>query len=621
MDKLLVHTIAYLKATNPFFKIEPRGKVELFSCPICKAQSCVFIPNTYIMNCYACGKLGNLVDVIKNMKHVDDEAVFAEVRTVLGLNIVNENEQEKMVEFYSKNGFDLVPLVRGQKFPIEKEWPTKDHTNVNEWKDWITRGINIGVKTGARSNITVIDIDQTPIPDILLPFLADIRTLKLVTNKGFHFFFRYCSELPKTRIDELKMDIQNDGAQVVIPPSVVDGKLREFTMDEIIEIPEAFKKFLLSRVRGNKVIDGLPDYDPEKGFVFKPEAVDWEGGIKEGNRHNMFMHLGGILRNEMNMEQTQKVLSVFNRYFCKPSLDNNDFSNVIRMLGRYDNFDEKELAGRVLSYMKIVEEANARDVRDALGFKKELIDRVLNYLVKEGYLYKKRAQFVITKKAIWVDTFTDSGKEIDYRMPYFDHVARFRDGDMIVIGGRPGVGKTHVALNMVKQLVEQDKKPYYIYLESGSRFKEVAMDIGLREGDFWNALHFNPQDIELEKNSITLVDWLLPDDYANTDKLYKHFAEQLAKAGGQLIIFVQLTTEGEFFAKNMIEMFPALAAKFMYEKNGDMVDRGRSKLVITKVRESKFKGSYINSVPLKYNYESKRLERVDDNGDTPTGKE
>ncbi len=610
MENLLQYTIEYLKAENPSFVIETRGKVDLFSCPICKEKSGRFIPNTYIMTCFKCGRLGNLIDLIKTMKKTDDEGAFNSIRDTLKLPIVSDTQRERMIDFYMKNRFDLVPLSKGQKIPIEKEWPTKEHTNPSEWKDWITRGINIGVKTGSRSGITVIDIDQNPIPDELLAVLGDVRTMRLVTNKGFHFFFKYCAELPKSRVDRLKVDIQNDGAQVVIPPSVIDGKLREFAMEEIVEIPKALKEFLLKEINTGRVLEQL-DYDPEKGFVFEPLPGGSIGSIQEGNRHNVFMHLGGILRNELNMEQTQKVLSLFNRHFCRPPLDSVDFSNVIRMLAKYDNFDEKEIAGRVLAYLKIVEEATARDVREALGFKKETIDTVLSYLVREGYAKKKRSVFIITRKAQWVDTFMDSGKPIDYEMPFFEDVANFRNGDMIVIGGRPGTGKTHVALNIIKKLVRQGKKPFYIYLESGSRFKEIAEDLGMVEGDFWNALHFNPQDIELEPNAITIVDWLLPSDYADTDKLYKHFAEQLAKSGGQLIIFVQLTSEGEFFAKNMIEMFPALAAKFMYEKTGDMVDRTRSKLLITKIRETKNRGHYVNAVPLRYNSVTKELEKVE----------
>jgi hypothetical protein len=318
------------------------------------------------------------------------------------------------------------------------------------------------------------------------------------------------------------------------------------------------------------------------------------------------MHLGGILRKELNIVQTTSVLNILNRHFCKPQLSTRDFNDIVKSLDKYISLEGEEIASTILRYLRIVEEATARDVKEALGFKKEQIDSSLSWLVKEGYAYKKSRIFHVTKRADWKDTFLDEGKVIDYQMPYFQDTAIFRDGDMTVIGAKTKVGKSHIALNIIKQLVSQGKKPYYISLESGNRFVSIAMALGMKEGDFYWCVHFRPENIELEKGAITIIDWLLPSDYAETDKLYKYFAEQLVKNKGTLIIFVQLKDNGDFFAKNMIAMFPALVTRYFYDDD-EKGDTGY--FIVDYMREPRVHKKR-HKIPCKYDWDTKELTIV-----------
>ena len=193
-------------------------------------------------------------------------------------------------------------------------------------------------------------------------------------------------------------------------------------------------------------------------------------------------------------------------------------------------------------------------------------------------------------------------------MPYFYDVAVFRDSDMLILGGKPKVGKSHIALNIIKQLVQQGKKPYYVTLESGNRFINIALALGLKEGDFYWAIHFNPEQIELEKNAITIIDWIVPENYAETDKLFKYFAEQLIKNGGNLIIFVQLRESGKFFASDMISFFPALVARYLYDNEEDGTT---GYFICDYIREPKIAKKKIK-IPCIYNFDTKELKRVDE---------
>lgn len=845
----------------------------------------------------------------------------------------------KILDFYKEQGFDLVPILANSKIPIELGWVTKEHKDPIEWKRWIDNGLNLGVKCGKSSNIVIIDIDQKPTPPELQIILDKYPTLIQHTSKGIHYFYRYTDKLPKTRIDELKIDIETVGGQCVIYPSIVDGFQRELIIDDIAEFPEELLTYLQSKItiptlktnseqlvedintedfnlgvieEGNRngtlcFIAGTPvrtpdgkrsiqhlkkgdeifsyDFDtnqikisnvintikiksftkvllkiepykrmgvtkisctPEQlfytnkgwikakdleineeiftinnktdsllkenfnligllaykiGYIYgyiegdgcirkdnmidisskdldglnriknylyqiynvnlitsekigeknkyyrillyshlaikllekakKFEIIktkdfkrgyiagifDAEGtneifhlsisntnyniiekvknylidfgfdpkigkderlnrkicfgvhigklsnivkffylmrpailrkypwnyfskyGIKNGRKvisketkitkskrftfydietyphHNFFAHgllvhnchLGGLLRKEMNINQTEYVLNIVNKHFCKPPLLMREVDTIVGSLEKYCKFDETDLALKILNWLKIVEEASSRDIKEGLGetstSAKQRVDKALKYLMKEGFVFKKRREFHLIKKAEWKTSLLDTGKIINFEMPYFHNHAIFRDGDMLVIGAKTGYGKTHVSMNIVKQLSQQGIIPHYISLESGARFIDVALKLGMKDGDFKWSIHFSPQDIELEENTVTIIDWLLPDDYATTDKLYKYFAEQLVKKGGILIVFVQLMQNGSFFAANMIDMFPAFVAKFLYEDETGT----NSYFQITKIREQKEKIKY-NKILTSYDWQSRELK-------------
>jgi len=168
---------------------------------------------------------------------------------------------------------------------------------------------------------------------------------------------------------------------------------------------------------------------------------------------------------------------------------------------------------------------------------------------------------------------------------------------------------THVAMNMILDFVRQGIKPYYVSTESGSRHARVARDLGLKDGDYFWADIVSATDIPIEPSSVTIIDWLLPTDYAETDKLFQHFAHKMAKSSGLLIIFMQLRKDGNWFAENLCTMFPSFAAKYTLNS-----DRDGGAFKIDKIRESKEKDSY-RDINCTYNWHDKTLIAIDDDPD------
>jgi len=264
------------------------------------------------------------------------------------------------------------------------------------------------------------------------------------------------------------------------------------------------------------------------------------------------------------------------------------------------------LARKILDYLQLVDSANAYDIKDYCKEERKPVMEAIDKLQDEGWLIKHRKEYKLVKKIDWSDAIGELGATIPYNVPYFHPRAYFCNSDIILVGATTGSGKTHVAMNMILDLVRQGIKPYYVSTESGSRHARVARDLGLNDGNYFWADIISATDIPIEPNSVTIIDWLLPTDYAETDKLFQHFANKMSKAGGLLIIFMQLRKDGNWFAENLCTMFPSFATRYKLNE-----DRNGGAFKIDKIRESKEKDSY-SDINCTYNWRDKTLIAVDD---------
>lgn len=606
--------IDYLQSVIPDFKFSKSGK--LFTCPVCRDLKCNIIGDSNKIFCLKCHKsYGDIFDVVKLLevnKYKSKDEIVTYLASKFNIDYITEEQINKALDFYQLSKFDLLPVVGNTKIPGEKEWTIKEHKNKEEWLSWIKDGLNLGIKAGERSGITVLDFDTKNIDQNIKKLLN--KTLSVETDRGFHYIYFYEPQLNTTRIDNLKLDIINNGKQFVVFPSIIDGKRRKELEGKIEEMSPELLKFIKEKTNTqgsvNIVENCIENIKREELSELKDINFNYIG---EGNRNHFLLHVGGILSKQMNTVQVENTLSIINRICCKPPYPQKELENIIKSLNKYENRDEKSLATKILSYLRIVGDASRRDIKEVVGESKEKTDRAIAYLEKEEYVYRKKGSYHTLKKIEWKDTFYEEDKLLDFKVPYFDDVAIFRPGDLILIGGQQKIGKTHQALNIIKQLVEQGKKPRYFNLESGNRFAKIAKQLGMKDTDFYiNANNISPEELELTDDDITIIDWLLPSNYAESDKLFQHFIKELCKHRGLLIIYVQLRTDGNFFAKDMIAFFPAFVCRYFYDKDSEGKDTPtQGKFVIDYMRESK---KYVKKweIPCRYSWETKRLTRVDE---------
>ena len=463
---------------------------------------------------------------------------------------------------------------------------------------------NIGVKTGEISGITILDIDQKPIPEDIKKIMG--QTLMQESTNGFHLFYQYEEDLPKTRIDELKIDLENNGGQVVIAPSKINGIARKLTVIPIIKMPKELKDFLKSKVTVARRTESeeIKEDITEEAFNL--------GILKEGQRNSSLVRLGGVLRKELNIKQTEFVLNILNRHACNRPLPRKEIYAMVRKLEYYTSFDERELAHQIVDYLKSVEEANRTEIAMAVvgtnrGEDKKRVDKALSYLVKEEIIIKKGRSYSVRNSLDWTEELLDLGTPVNFKVPYFHDWAYLNNEDLIIIGSQNKYGKTTLAMNFVKRLVEQGIKSDYIYNETGGRFAKTALKMGMKAGDFSSAFTACPTDVILRKNKVTIFDWVKPDDFARTDNVFSSLVEKVKKTHGFLICFVQLRTDDSFFAKDQIGQFPALLTRYVYEdETGE-----ETKFIIDAARDPKTKGKKWE-IPCVYNWETKEVQRVQD---------
>jgi len=637
--------IDYLKRRIPSFRKE--GK--MFDCPFKDSHlekkdnptANIYPKGSNKVHCFDpnCGGLGNIFSLCRKLefkgeKNVSDDDIGKYLIKIMDIKI--DEKVENLFDWYESMGWSLTPVEKNGKRPdIEKEWQNKIHKNKVEWMDWYDAGINFGLNCGKISNCIAFDVDAMPkdykkkiydgkaskddieeakrlrkenlqkVYDFIGISNNDVLTQD--TFGGVHLIFEYDEEIPKCviKIEDVGIEVQSTGSVIVIDPSMVNGFSRKFNNKSIIKIPQKLKDYVLSFKSKLKEDDSIKKEILELGIE---NEISFEN--LNGNRNNTLLHLFASMSKFQPLDIAKKNMILFNKLLDK-KLPSNELYAMHNQIKKYRGEDKNFLSDEVVKYLEDHEEASARDLKECLGVEIKDIRSVLAELIKEHKVYKQRSLYKAVKKANWKTAFIEECKILPYRIPYFDNFATFRQGDMICIGGSSGTGKSFIALNMIKKIVDQPIQPEggirYLSSEPGNRHANIAMKLGLREGDYFFDESFDPHELELEDNAFTIIDWLLPDDFAQTANIYKRFAKQLNRHKGICVIFSQLNENDGFYGKKMVEFFASLACKYFFNTTNGVTDNLNTHFKTTKIRESKVYKQIID-IPTYYDLNTGVLE-------------
>lgn len=317
--------------------------------------------------------------------------------------------------FYLESGLSIIPVGRDKKplFPW-KEFTERKPTKT-EVTTWFTENPKAGVAivTGRISNLTVIDVEKDGISDYL-PATLTART----GGGGYHFYYRYTDKFKNAvRIKELT-DIRNDSGYVVAPPSRHLSKRRYKFVDDTVAIAQfPSHLFLTESIKS--------ETDNRYDEIFRP--------AKEGERNDRASKVAGVLLTRTPFLLYEKVawpaLQNWNDS-CEKPLDEKELRAVFDSISKRVTYHKEDTEKEISDMMSMIEEHQKKT--------KE---------VRSGVIRAVTTGFGL------LDSYLNGG---------------WKPGELILIGARPSVGKTSLALTFAEAAAKAGKSVLFFSVEMAS---------------------------------------------------------------------------------------------------------------------------------------------------------
>jgi hypothetical protein len=236
--------------------------------------------------------------------------------------------------FYASKRWPVFPLCPGGKVPaISRERgghgcndATLDLKRIEAWWDQYPDA-NIGVATGRRSGLLVIDIDPRKTPD----WLASVNTLKLpptftvrTVSGGFHLYFALPADSPISIGADLLpgIDWRGNGGYVVGAGSLVNDVTYEIVRScAIAPAPKQLLERIICHRKGPRVA-----------------ARDTSGhmAIPEGKRNDQLFRIGCALRRfGIELDAIHEALKAINADHCTPPMAETELRTIAASVMRY----------------------------------------------------------------------------------------------------------------------------------------------------------------------------------------------------------------------------------------------------------------------------------------------
>lgn len=568
--------IKYIQDNQEKLRAKKVGFLYTLNCPFC-GNKAITIKNTQFCNCPNCHKQFG----IKELQEPE-----------------TKDRIKKLFDFFKSQNWSLVKIDRKKKEPVDEfNWQNTEHRDPTEWWEWIEQGYNIGLNLGL-SKLKTIDFDSLDDYNKLKGKFNNTLTQK--TKKGWHYIYKnFDIANCNLRTKGYCIEVRGEGQQIVIEPSETEGFKRYF-LDLIFpaEISKEAKEFLLKK----------------KNITTKEKVKYDNDTVPVGQRHYDLMSAGGHFKNlGFSPKQINNILNYVNyRYYTEPK-PKEEINHICDSLYNYKLSEEEQAKEEIIEYLLKAHEASKAEIEIALfsrrvtGKEKKELDWLLVKLIQEQKIYKNGRTYFMAEDPGWKDyNGTDICPPIKFKMPYFYDCANFVIGDNILISAPTGTGKTHMSINFISRLVEQNIKPYILQTEPNKRFLKIAESIGLKKNSFiYNEKVINPETLKVIDNSVNIIDWLDPSDWTRTGKIFAQLSSQSRLHNAIMIIFMQLRSNMVQFAKDLVNSYPSFCVNFILEE-----DRIHGVLKIVKNNDPKY--PYIREIPTIYNPKTKILNRADE---------
>jgi len=240
----------------------------------------------------------------------------------------------ELATHFVSRGWPVFPLAPGGKVPVVPRErgghgcrdASLDLNRVEAWwRDY--PDANVGVATGRRSGLLVVDIDPRKTEQWLesVNALALPQTFTVKTwSGGWHLYFTYTFEKRITIGTDLLpgIDWRGEGGYVVAPGSTVEGRLYEIARNlPIIPAPVA----LIERIEGAR--------RQRREIVSTSRRVGEDGAehmvIGESRRNDSLMRIGcSIRRWGVELHALLEALRAINADHCEPPLEDAEVRQI-----------------------------------------------------------------------------------------------------------------------------------------------------------------------------------------------------------------------------------------------------------------------------------------------------
>jgi len=257
---------------------------------------------------------------------------------------------------YADLGYPVFPCAPGGKVPITPHGfkdATTDAVQIEAWWEK-TPDANIGVPT---AGLLVVDVDDVDNPWPADPILAEEMTcapMSLTPRGGRHHVFRQPDgKVWKNTAGRIapKVDTRADGGYIVVPPSVVDGKMYQwaetFELDVAPEMLPEPPAWLVSQLdgagdlftRGSTGDAGDGQFPPTvaQGSPKGPDPPPDGNLIPSGTRNATLARLAGTMRRVgMTQDEIFAALAQANEDRCRPPLSMREVEKIAASICRYE---------------------------------------------------------------------------------------------------------------------------------------------------------------------------------------------------------------------------------------------------------------------------------------------
>jgi len=448
----------------------------------------------------------------------------------------------KMLEYalqYHTKGYCVIPIKRNKKPYIKWEEFQNRRPETTEIETWWDKwpSANIGVVTGAISNLCVVDVDSDDGQKALIEVVPDLKPDTQSPSGGYHYYFVNENGQGNATRFLKDVDFRGNGGYILMPPSVGENgnkytTLKKFTREPL---PLAVKKHLESvcscvlkeencnlRANNNQTncnnvqqIATIGNKGTRDDDIFRLANHLLKGGMDAITAYNYVQFFADRCTPPFTSKETRiKIESALKRGEIKKRNLTSDIREWVSATSGNFNatlcYNEQHLATKE-------DKAKARVVLYRM-VKEGLLEKNIN---KAGWFRK------IEEEAPEIDIFSEEVEFLKLKFPLaLEKFYRPMQKNIIVIAGTQDSGKTAFLLRFAAMNMNRGMKIKYQSSEMGS------MELRNRLSDFEDVPLKDWGNVDFRDCSSNFQDQIIPDGINIID--YLEISDSFYQMGGIL---------------------------------------------------------------------------------------